>query len=286
MSTIVTGRPSLESQGVLYVVATPIGNLEDITLRAIRILKDVDLIAAEDTRNTRHLLARHGIDCPMISLHEHNEEHRTVGLIAKIQAGMAVALVSDAGTPTLSDPGHRLVREAVAGQIKVVPIPGPSAVIAALSASGLPTDSFLFLGFPPRKRGKRLKFLDSLVTEKRTLVFYESPKRVKDLLVDLLEIMGERQAVLSREMTKRYEEFIRGTLSRITEEVNKRKEIKGECTLLVAGMERREEIPVQVLREAIKQELRRGDTGMWRCRMRLHSSTEYRKAAFMKRHSG
>jgi 16S rRNA (cytidine1402-2'-O)-methyltransferase len=249
------------SRGVLYVVGTPIGNFEDITLRALRTLGEVDLVAAEDTRNTGLLLARHGISRPLTSLHEHNEDRRSSELVAKLNNGAAIALVSDAGTPTLSDPGYRLVREAVAAGIRVVPIPGPSAAIAALSVSGLPTDAFLFLGFPPRKRAKRLAYLRQVAEENRTLIFYESPKRMAALLADMQETLGERQAVLSREMTKTFEEFVRGTLNDIAREVQKRKELKGECTLLVQGMGRHEEVSPEKLREIVARELAREDMG-------------------------
>lgn len=247
-------------KGVLYVVGTPIGNLEDITLRALRTLGEVDLIAAEDTRNTRRLLAHHGINRPLVSLHEHNEDRRTAELISKLGNGTAIALVSDAGTPTVSDPGYRLVKDAAAAGIRVVPIPGPSAVVAALSVSGLPTDAFLFLGFPPRKRAKRLKFLGHVAEETKTLIFYESPKRMADLLTDLQDVMGERRAVLSREMTKTYEEFMRGTLNQIAAEIEKRKELKGECTLLVEGGHKKEVSP-EALRDIIVRELARGNKG-------------------------
>ena len=247
-------------KGVLYVVGTPIGNLEDITLRALRTLREVDLIAAEDTRNTRRLLTRHGINQPLVSLHEHNEDRRTAELISKLGNGTAIALVSDAGTPTVSDPGYRLVKDAVAAGIRVVPIPGPSAAVAALSVSGLPTDAFLFLGFPPRKRTKRLKFLGQVAEETKTLIFYESPRRMADLLADLQEVMGERRAVLSREMTKTYEEFMRGTLNQIAAEVEKRKELKGECTLLVEGGHKKEVSP-EALRDIIARELARRNEG-------------------------
>ena len=261
MNNVADSRFPEASQGVLYVVGTPIGNLEDITLRALKTLEDVDLIAAEDTRNTRRLLARHGINRPLTSLHEHNEDRRAVELIKKLDKGAAIALVSDAGTPTLSDPGYRLVKDATAAGIKVVPIPGPSAAVAALSVSGLPTDAFLFLGFPPRKRAKRLKSLQHVAKENRTLIFYESPKRVADLLADLQEIMGERRAVLCREMTKTYEEFIRGTLKDIAGKVQNRRELKGECTLLVEGLQRGEEISPEELRGIVAQELAREDMG-------------------------
>ena len=249
-------------QGVLYVVGTPIGNLEDITLRALKTLGEVDLVAAEDTRNTRRLLAHYNIDQPLISMHEHNEERRAAELISKLDKGTAIALVSDAGTPTLSDPGYRLVKDAVAAGIRVVPIPGPSAAVAALSVSGLPTDVFLFLGFPPRKRAKRLKFLKRIADEDRTLIFYESPKRIAHLLGDLLEVVGRRRAVLSREMTKTYEEFLRGSLDDIAEEVRKRKGLKGECTLLVGGADRQKEVSLEELREVIVQELAQEDIGV------------------------
>jgi len=248
-------------QGVLYVVGTPIGNLEDITLRALKTLSKVDLVAAEDTRNTRRLLAHHHINRPLISMHEHNEERRAIELISKLDKGTTIALVSDAGTPTLSDPGYRLVKDAVAAGIRVVPIPGPSAAVAALSVSGLPTDAFLFLGFPPKKRAKRLKFIKQVADEDRTLIFYESPKRVAHLLADLMAVVGPRRAVLSREMTKTYEEFLRGSLGDIAEEVCKRNGLKGECTLLVDGADRQKEISAEALRDVILQNLTQKDIG-------------------------
>jgi len=261
MDDVADSRFPEASRGVLYVVGTPIGNLEDITLRALRTLEEVDLIAAEDTRNTRRLLTRHGINRPLTALHEHNEDRRAAELISKLDQGAAMALVSDAGTPTLSDPGYRLIKDAAAAGIRVVPIPGPSAAIAALSVSGLPTDAFLFLGFPPRKRGKRLTFLHRAAEDKRTLIFYESPKRMADLLADLQEIMGERRAVLAREMTKAYEEFIRGSLNEIALEVKKRRGLKGECTLLVEGKIRTEGVCPEELRKIIVRELGRGNIG-------------------------
>lgn len=254
-------RLSETLRGVLYVVGTPIGNLEDITLRAIRTLGEVDLVAAEDTRKTRRLLTHHGIDRPLVSLHEHNEERRAAELISKLDQGTAIALVSDAGTPTLSDPGYRLVKDVLDAGIHVVPIPGPSAGVAALSVSGLPTDAFLFLGFPPRKRAKRRKFLLQAAGERPTLVFYESPKRVADLLADLKDVMGERRAVLSREMTKTYEEFIRGTLNDIIAEIQRRKEIKGECTLLVEGAHLDEGLSPEALTAIVAREISRGESG-------------------------
>lgn len=244
------------------MVGTPIGNPGDISLRALETFGKVDLIAAEDTRNTRRLLAGHGIDRPLISLHEHNEDRRTEELIAKLSTGLSIALVSDAGTPTLSDPGYRLVTEAVAADIRVVPIPGPSAAVAALSVSGLPTDTFLFLGFPPRKPAKRIAFLQGLAEENRTLIFYESPKRLAGLLSDLSDIVGERRAVLSREMTKPFEEFIRGTLSDIHGAIQRKKALKGECTLLVEGKKKSEDVSQKALREIVVGEFDAGETGV------------------------
>jgi 16S rRNA (cytidine1402-2'-O)-methyltransferase len=221
--------------GCLYVVATPIGNLEDITLRAVRTLKEVDLIAAEDTRHTRKLLAAHGIENQLISYHEHNEQQRTADLIRRLEQGTRIALVSDAGTPTVSDPGYRLVEAAAARRIPVVPIPGVSAATAALSAAGLPTDSFTFAGFPQRKKARRLEQLRQLAAVPHTLIFYQSPRRLTAFLSELKEIMGDRPAVLAREITKMHEEFLRGPLSRILAQLEQRPEVKGECTLLVSG---------------------------------------------------
>jgi 16S rRNA (cytidine1402-2'-O)-methyltransferase len=221
--------------GGLYVVATPIGHLEDITLRAIRILQQVDLIAAEDTRHTRRLLAAHHIQNQLISYHEHNERQRTTELVDRLVSGTAIALVSDAGTPTVSDPGYRLVEAAAARGIPIIPIPGVSAAITALSAAGLPTDSFTFVGFPLRKKAKRLQQLQQLAAVAQTLIFYQSPRRVLTFLAEVKEAFGDRPAVLARELTKLHEEFLRGSLTRIIEQLKQRAEIKGECTLLVGG---------------------------------------------------
>lgn len=238
--------------GVLYIVATPIGNLEDITLRALRILKEVDLIAAEDTRHTRKLLDHYGIDKPLTSCHEHNEKTKARDLVARLERGENVALVSDAGTPTLSDPGYRLVRQAVEAGVNVVPVPGPSALTAALGASGLPTDRFVFEGFLPAKKGERRKRLNRLREETRTLVFYEAPHRIKESLADLLEILGDRELVLGREITKVYEEFIRGRLSEVIVQAEHR-ELRGEITLVVTGVEQ-ESAPGE---DRIKTEIQR-----------------------------
>jgi len=219
--------------GTLYIVATPIGNLEDITARAIRILGEVDLIACEDTRQTRKLLNRYGIAKPLVSYHEHNEQARSSDLLRELEAGKSVALVSDAGTPLIADPGYRLVEQARHKGILVSPLPGPSALLAALSASGLPTDSFSFHGFLPPKRGQRRTFLEDLRPFQATLVFYETPHRILEALEDIGEILGPRPVVLARELTKIHEEFLRGTPSEIRELLAKRPSVKGEITLMV-----------------------------------------------------
>lgn len=217
----------------LYIVSTPIGNLEDITLRALRVLKEVDLIAAEDTRHTRKLLSAFEISTRMMALHEHNEEQRSARVIEKVLAGEKVALVTDAGTPCISDPGYRLVSAASKAGVRVVPIPGASALLAGLAAAGLPTDSFHYEGFLPKKQGKRLDILKNLASLPHTFVLYESPSRIVRLLDELVSVMGDRPAVLARELTKRYEEFLRGTLSSIGTELSGRPVVKGECTLMV-----------------------------------------------------
>ena len=222
-------------EGVLYVVATPIGHLEDITLRALKVLSAVDLIAAEDTRHTRRLLAAHGIQNRLISYHEHNERQRTVDLIDQLNRGTRIALVSNAGTPAVSDPGYRLVAAAAAQGLAIVPIPGVSAGITALCVSGLASDTFTFVGFPARRKAKRTQQLQQLAGLPHTLIFYQSPKRLRDFLEELQTICGDRPAVLGREMSKLYEEFVRGRLSEIKTALDKHEEIKGECTLLVSG---------------------------------------------------
>ena len=221
--------------GSLYVVATPLGNRDDITLRALTVLRDVDLIAAEDTRKTRGFLTLHTIKNNLISYHEHNETERTPSLIAKLQTGESIALVSNAGTPTVSDPGYRLIEAALANHLSVIPVPGVCAATAALSVAGLPTDSFIFVGFLAKKKAKRLGQLNELASEPRTLIFYESPRRILTLLNETIDVMGDRRGALAREMTKLHEEFLRGRLSEITERLEDRTDIKGECTLLIAG---------------------------------------------------
>lgn len=219
----------------LYIVSTPIGNLEDITLRALRILKEVSLIAAEDTRHTRKLLSAYEITTRMTALHEHNEEERASRVIDKVLAGESVALVTDAGTPCISDPGYRLVSAASRQGVRVVPVPGASALLAGLAAAGLPTDAFHYQGFLPKKQGKRRDILSALASLSHTFVLYEAPSRIERLLGELADVLGDRPAVLARELTKRHEEFLRGTLSSIAGELASRSSVKGECTLMVGG---------------------------------------------------
>jgi 16S rRNA (cytidine1402-2'-O)-methyltransferase len=242
--------------GTLYVVATPIGNRDDITLRALSVLKNADLIAAEDTRHTGKLLSLHGIKGRLISYHEYNERVKTPGLVDRLRNGSSVALVSNAGTPVVSDPGYCLIKEAIAAGINIVPVPGVSAAIAALSVSGLATDSFIFIGFCPKKKEKRLNLLRDLNNEKRTVIFYESPRRILNLIEEIKAVMGERPSVLSREITKIHEEFIRGTLSEILTAFKERSEIKGECTLLVSGCEEKEAVSPEVVTKELKESIR------------------------------
>jgi len=223
--------------GILYVVATPIGNLEDITFRAVRVLKEADLIACEDTRQTRKLLDHYSIDKPAVSYHEHNEQERARELAGRLAAGARIALVSDSGMPLVSDPGYRLVREAIAAGVKVEPVPGPSALVTALAASGLPTDAFHFAGFLPAKTGQRRKALEALRDEEATLIFYEGPHRVLETLAAVEEVLGERPVVVARELTKIHEEFLRGTAGEIRARLAERPSIKGEITLLVGRAE-------------------------------------------------
>jgi len=226
------------TKGIIYIVSTPIGNLEDITLRALKILKDVDLIAAEDTRRTRKLLSRFDIHTPLVSYFEQNELKRLDKLFSHVKKGKDIALVSDAGTPGISDPGYRLIQEAIEREIPVIPIPGPSAAIAALSIAGLPTDSFAFVGFLPKKGGKRKKLLDKLADSMWTSILYESPHRLMETLEDLLVACGDRQIAVTRELTKAFEEVIRGTISEVID-ILTGKRIKGEITLVLGGKERK-----------------------------------------------
>jgi len=227
------------SAAVLHVVATPIGNLDDITLRALRVLADVDVIAAEDTRHTGRLLAHHDINTPLLALHEHNEERATPRLVERLAAGQAIALVSDAGTPLLSDPGFRLVRAAAVAGIAVLAVPGPSAITAALSICGLATDRFTFEGFLPQKQSARIGFLSALRDEARTMVLFESSHRIVASLRDMETVLGSgRQAAICREMTKQFETVLRGSLSnlrtRLEEDSDQR---KGEFVIVLAGGE-------------------------------------------------
>ncbi|RKY05022.1 16S rRNA (cytidine(1402)-2'-O)-methyltransferase [Candidatus Poribacteria bacterium] len=220
--------------GTLYVVATPIGNLEDITLRALRVLREVDLIAAEDTRHTKKLLDHYGIRKPMVSYHEHNERERAEQLVRELKKGKDVALVTDAGTPAISDPGYVLIRRCIEEGVKVVPVPGPSALIAALCVSGLPVHRFAFEGFLPHKGGKRRNKLEELKDEERTLIFYESPHRLLKTLKDMLEILGDRNIAVARELTKVHEEVFRGRISEAIKRFSS-SPVKGEITLVVEG---------------------------------------------------
>jgi 16S rRNA (cytidine1402-2'-O)-methyltransferase len=220
-------------RGSLYLVATPIGNLEDITLRALRILKEVDQIACEDTRHTLKLLNHFEIHKPLVSYHEHNEITRAPELVHAMEQGASVALVSDAGMPLVSDPGHRLVSLAIRHQIPVVPIPGPSALLAALAASGLPNEEFLFVGFLPARSSARRRALEHLRIEQRTIILYEAPHRIAETLADSLAILGDRPACIAREVTKLHEEFRRGTLFDLVQSLEERP-VRGEITLLIA----------------------------------------------------
>jgi len=226
---VISGRPAL------YLVGTPIGNLEDITLRALRVLKEVDVIACEDTRQTQKLLNHYAIATRTTSYHEHNEMTRSAELVKEMQEGASVALVTDAGMPGISDPGYRLIALAIRHRVPVVPIPGASAFLAALVASGLPTDSFRFGGFLAAKRGERRAALEAIKTSPRTQVFYEAPHRIVETLTDVAEVLGEsRHVVVAREVTKLHEEFLRGRAVEVLANLKSRDAVKGEITLLIA----------------------------------------------------
>jgi 16S rRNA (cytidine1402-2'-O)-methyltransferase len=232
--------------GVLYVVATPIGNLEDISLRALRILKEVELIAAEDTRHSRILLDHYAIRTPLVSYHEHNEKTQAPRLAERLLQGENIALVSDAGTPAISDPGYRLVVEALRAGVRVTPIPGASALASVLSASGLPTDRFVFEGFLASKKGERESRLEALRGERRTVVFYEAPHRLKDALTAMQRILGDREIVVGRELSKIHEEFLRGTIDEVLAQLAER-EVKGEITIIARGAPDAEQISQDAL---------------------------------------
>jgi 16S rRNA (cytidine1402-2'-O)-methyltransferase len=245
--------------GTLYVVGTPIGNLEDITLRALRVLKEADLIACEDTRQTQKLLQHHGISTRTISYHEHNEAERAGELVAKLKAGASVALVSDAGMPGISDPGYRAIARAIEQGVSVVPIPGAAAFLCALAASGLPTDAFQFGGFLPAKSGQRRRALEAMRGADHTVVFYEAPHRIVEALEDVVEVLGTRRSVVvAREVTKLHEEFLRGTAGEILDQLRRRVGVKGEITLLIAKADA-EQVETQSkggVRERMQQLLR------------------------------
>lgn len=246
--------------GTLFIVATPLGNLEDMTFRAVRTLKEAALIAAEDTRHSKKLLAHYQISTPTISCHEHNEARRAEKLVETLKQGKDVALISDAGTPCISDPGYRLVTAVLTHGIRVVPIPGCSAAVTGLSAAGLPTDRFLFAGFLPKKQQQQRKVLQDLATETATLIFYESPRRVDKLIRQLLNVLGDRQACVARELTKRHEEFMRGPLSDILSDIRSRESLKGECSVFVAGRTNtRPELGQEDLEKLIRSRLDRED---------------------------
>jgi 16S rRNA (cytidine1402-2'-O)-methyltransferase len=229
-----SSRPHENEKGVLYVVSTPIGNLEDITLRALRILKEVDLVAAEDTRRTGLLLKHYQIDNQLSSYHDFNKEKKALEFIGLLKSGKSLALVSDAGTPGISDPGYLLIKLAIQEGIEVVPIPGVSAILAGLVVSGLPTDRFSFEGFLPPKSTKRKRKLESLITEPRTMIFYESPHRLNQALSEVFNVFGDRGIVVARELTKKFEEIKRGKVVEIKEYFLK-KRVRGEIVILLAG---------------------------------------------------
>jgi 16S rRNA (cytidine1402-2'-O)-methyltransferase len=240
-------------KGTLYIVATPLGNLEDITLRAIRVLKEASVIACEDTRRTVKLLNRYEIRTPMFIFHDYNKLRAGAVLMRRLKEGESVALVSDAGTPAISDPGYELVREAIASGVPVEVVPGPSALISALVVSGLPTDHFAFEGFLPNRKEKRKKALQALAGETRTMIFYESPQRVGAFLAEAAEILGERRGCLVRELTKIHEEILRGTLAELAEEIARRGTVLGEVTLVVAGAQKTVEMSVEeIVRAALE----------------------------------
>jgi len=247
-------RPSIADapHGCLFVVGTPIGNLEDISLRALRVLREADQIACEDTRHTRKLLEHYDIHRPLISYHEHNETTRAPELVAALEHGAKIALVTDAGTPMVSDPGYHLVQLCVRHGIPVVPIPGPSALLAALCASGLPAEQFVFAGFLPSRKGERRRALERLRLEERTIVLYEAPHRAAESLTDALEILGDRPACLAREITKIHEEFQRGSLAQLAEQARS-KPPRGEITLILGPPEAQQAAKLQESAQTMAQ---------------------------------
>lgn len=241
------------SAGTLYIVATPLGNLEDITLRAIRVLRESSVIACEDTRRTVKLLNRYEIRTPLIVFHEYNKVRAGAGILRRLRDGESVALVSDAGTPAISDPGYELVREAIAGGVPIEVVPGPSALISALVVSGLPTDHFTFEGFLPARREKRRKTMQSLAEETRTMIFYESPQRIAAFLAEASETFGDRRACVVRELTKIHEEILRGTLPELSVEIGGRDSVLGEITVVIAGGQKTVTLSVEeIVRAALE----------------------------------
>jgi 16S rRNA (cytidine1402-2'-O)-methyltransferase len=232
------------SQGTLFIVATPLGNLEDITIRALRVLKEVSVVACEDTRRTVKLLNRYEIRTPLAIYHDYNKQRASLGILRRLRDGENVALVSDAGTPAISDPGYELVRDAIAAGVHVEVIPGPSALISALVVSGLPTDHFTFEGFLPNRKEKRRKALAALAPETRTMIFYESPNRIAACLAEAADVLGDRRACVVRELTKIHEEILRGTLSELAAALGARESVLGEVTLVVAGASKTIELSI------------------------------------------
>jgi 16S rRNA (cytidine1402-2'-O)-methyltransferase len=247
-----------DDHGTLYVVASPIGNLEDITYRAVRVLKDCDIIACEDTRQTRKLLDRYGITTPLLSYHEHNEASRTQELLRRLASGEQVALISDAGTPLISDPGYRLVGASADAGIRVVPLPGCCAAIAALSVSGLPADAFRFEGFLPSRSVQRRKALEAIRRERVTVIFYEAPHRIRETLEDIEAVLGGRAVVVARELTKMHEDVRRGTAAEIAAAMDDAGAWRGEMTVLIGPGDDIAEAESGSVREAVEEAIRAG----------------------------
>ena len=246
----------MSTAGTLYVVATPLGNLEDITVRALRVLKEVHLIAAEDTRHSRKLLAHYGISTPLTSYYDWIERHKAAQLVEELKRGKSVALISDAGTPGIADPGFHLIREAITAGLRIEAVPGPSAVAAALSVAGLPTDRFVFEGFVPARRSARRRFFAALAQEPRTVVVYEAARRLVPSLQDLHEVLGPRQVVVVRELTKMFEEILRGRVDELLRQLEQRlgdRSLQGEVTLLLAGGEATPQVAVEDITAAIER---------------------------------
>ncbi|MGD0949820.1 MAG: 16S rRNA (cytidine(1402)-2'-O)-methyltransferase [Candidatus Binatia bacterium] len=246
----------MSTAGTLYVVATPLGNLEDITVRALRVLKEVHLIAAEDTRHSRKLLAHYGISTPLTSYYDWIERHKAAQLVEELKRGKSMALISDAGTPGIADPGFHLIREAITAGLRIEAVPGPSAVAAALSVAGLPTDRFVFEGFVPARRSARRRFFAALAQEPRTVVVYEAARRLVPSLQDLHEVLGPRQVVVVRELTKMFEEILRGRVDELLRQLEQRlgdRSLQGEVTLLLAGGQATPQVVVEDITAAIER---------------------------------